>query len=193
MNNFNLPPPFSLLAQEHCFTLSLVKGDTLYLQGSETTGLYFLQSGSIDLIRSSRSGHDVVIHRAREQELFAEASLFSPQYHCTAMASSDATVLKCQKGALLQLIKTNTLFSTAMMSLFATQIQESRRRIELLSISAADERIMAALLDGASVEDISKFSDFVGLAPATTYRALASLHRRGKLLKISRGKYQLPV
>ena len=78
-----------------------------------------------------------------------------------------------------------------MASRFATQIQETRRRVELLSIRAADERILAALNDGLLVEDITTFAEIIGLAPETVYRSLAQLSQRGQILKTAGGQYQL--
>ncbi len=78
-----------------------------------------------------------------------------------------------------------------MASRFATQIQESRRRVELLSIRAADERILTALNDGLLVEDITTFAEIIGLAPETVYRTLAQLSREGRIVKTARGQYRL--
>ena len=78
-----------------------------------------------------------------------------------------------------------------MASRFASQIQESRRRVELLSIRSADERILAALEDGLLIEDITTFAEIIGLAPETTYRTLAQLSQNGQILKTARGQYKL--
>jgi len=78
-----------------------------------------------------------------------------------------------------------------MASRFATQIQETRRLVELLSIRAADERILAALNDGLLVEDIATFAETIGLAPETVYRSLAQLSKRGQILKTARGQYHI--
>jgi len=78
-----------------------------------------------------------------------------------------------------------------MASRFATQMQASRRRVELLSIRAADERILTALNDDLLVEDITTFADMIGLTPETVYRTLAKLSKQGRIEKTARGQYRL--
>ena len=169
----------------------LAYGETLFVQNSATTGLFYLVSGTIDLKRSTRSGHIVMIHRARSGDTFAEASLFSDTYHCTATAVCEVLVIECKRSAISQLLDRDIEFARSMASRFATQIQESRRRVELLSIRAADERILTALNDGLLVEDITTFAEIIGLAPETVYRTLAQLSREGRIVKTARGQYRL--
>jgi len=185
-----LPPPLNRLAKSDQICRKLDGGETLFVQDSATTGLFYLVSGTIDLKRMTKNGHNVMIHRARLGETFAEASLFSDTYHCTATAASEALVIECKRAAISWLLKTDIEFAQSMASQFATQIQETRRRVELLSIRAADERILAALHDGLLVEDITTFAETIGLAPETVYRTLAQLSEKGLILKTARGQYQ---
>lgn len=170
---------------------TLEYGDALFVQDSTTAGLFFLVSGTIDLKRATNTGHSVTIHRARSGDTFAEASLFSDTYHCTATASCKAIVIECKRAVILRLLNTDIEFAVSMASRFATQIQEYRRRVELLSIRAADERILAALNDGLLVDDITTFAEIIGLAPETIYRTLAELSKEGRIEKTARGKYQI--
>ncbi len=186
-----LPDPLNTLDQKFCVQRTLERGETLFLQNDQTAGLYFLVFGTLDLKRTTSSGANLVIHRARAGDTFAEASLFSDKYHCTASASSASLVIECQRGAVTRLMNTDIDFIRSMAERFAAQIQVCRRRVELLSIRAADERIVAALEDGLLVEDIATFADSIGLASETTYRALAQLSRNGRVVKLARGRYRL--
>jgi len=186
-----LPPPLDSLDKSDLLRRELAYGETLFVQNSATTGLFYLVSGTIDLKRSTRSGHIVMIHRARSGDTFAEASLFSDTYHCTATAVCEAIVIECKRAAISQLLNTDIEFARSMASRFATQIQETRRRVELLSIRAADERIVTALNDGLLVEDITTFAATIGLAPETVYRTLAQLSKEGRIVKTARGQYRL--
>jgi len=186
-----LPPPLDRLDKSDLLRRELAYGETLFVQNSATTGLFYLVSGTIDLKRSTRSGHIVMIHRARSGDTFAEASLFSDTYHCTATAVCEVLVIECKRSAISQLLDRDIEFARSMASRFATQIQESRRRVELLSIRAADERILTALNDGLLVEDITTFAEIIGLAPETVYRTLAQLSREGRIVKTARGQYRL--
>lgn len=186
-----LPQPLDRLKSAQRQQRTLSRGETLFVQDSATTGLFYLISGAFNLSRTTNNGHSIVIHRARPTETFAEASIFSDSYHCTATATCESIVIECQRAAITNLLNTDIKFAHTMASRFATQIQESRRRTELLSIRAADERILAALKDGLLVDDITTFADIISLAPETVYRTLALLSQKGKILKTSRGQYQL--
>jgi len=187
----NLPPPLSRLEKCDQTRRTLEYGEALFVQDSSAAGLFYLVSGTIDLKRVTNTGHSVTIHRARAGDTFAEASIFSDIYHCTATAVCEVTVIECKRAAIARLLNTDIEFARSMASRFATQIQETRRRVELLSIRAADERILAALNDGLLVEDITTFAEIIGLAPETVYRSLAQLSQRGQILKTARGQYQL--
>src|SRR5260370_8863039 len=70
----------------------LTAGETLFRCGSKTEGLLKVITGRVRLTRVDRSGREVVLHVAGPGETLAEASLFSAQYHCDAVASTNATV-----------------------------------------------------------------------------------------------------
>lgn len=186
-----LPPPLDRLKKGDRARRTLEQRETLFVQDSATAGLFYLDSGTIDLKRVTHTGHSVTIHRARPGDTFAEASLFSDTYHCTATAACEAIVIECKRAAISRLLKTDIEFARSMASRFAIQIQEARRRVELLSIRAADERILASLNDGLLVDDIATFADIIGLAPETVYRVLAQLSNEGKIIKKARGRYQI--
>lgn len=187
-----LPPPLNRLTKGDQMRRTLASGEVLFVQDSATAGLFFLVSGAIDLKRMTKNGHSVMIHRARAGHTFAEASLFSDSYHCTATATGESVVIECRRSAISNLLDTNIDFARLMASRFAVQIQESRRRVELLSIRSADERIFTALNDGLLVDNIASFAEMVGLAPETVYRALGKLSKKGVIIKTARGIYRTP-
>lgn len=188
-----LPEPLDQIDQKHLITRSFDRGDTLFTQFGVTRGLFFLVEGIVDLRRVTQSGHTMLIHRARSNDTFAEASLFFDQYHCTAIAAQRALVIECNRSAILDLMDGDARFSKAMAARFAAQVQTGRRRVELLSIRAADERILAALADGMMTEDIQSFAESIGLVSETVYRTLGALAREGRVAKTSRGNYRLSI
>lgn len=192
MSDKLLPPPLDRLSSSDQKNVTLAVGEAIFLQNSVTTGLFYLISGKIDLKRTTKKGHNVTIHRARSGDTFAEASLFSDTYHCTAIAVDESVVIECKRAAISKLMDTDIDFTRAMASRFALQIQETRRRVELLSIRTANERILTALGDGMLVDNISSFAEIVGLAPETVYRTLAKLSDNGTITKTARGVYRMP-
>ena len=102
----------------------------------------------------------------------------------------DSKIIECSRSIVDELLRNDLEFTRYVATRFAIQIQEGWRRVELLSIRSADERILAAINDGLLIEDIAKFADFIGLAQETVYRALNRLVTAQKVVKTARGQYQ---
>jgi CRP-like cAMP-binding protein len=79
----------------------LKAGEALFRLDDKTIGLFEVIAGRVRLARVDRSGHEVVLHVAGAGETLAEASLFSPHYHCDAIASTNATVCVYPKREVL--------------------------------------------------------------------------------------------
>ncbi len=169
------------------------KGEKLFLQGDEPFALYFLEIGQVQLVRHSENGDEVIIHRARAGETFAEASLFSSQYHCDAIALDEAVVIKLNKAAILKEMKHNASFALALTARFASQIQSLRRLHEIQAITSAKERVLTAISQGLLTTQIKPFATKINLTHETAYRALAQLVKEGRLRKAGRGVYSITV
>ena len=83
----------------------LKAGEPLFRMGDKTLGLCEVVAGRVRLARVDRSGHEIVLHVAGPGETLAEASLFSPQYHCDAIANTDAIVRIYPKREILAAFK----------------------------------------------------------------------------------------
>ncbi len=79
----------------------LAAGDSLFRQGERTAGLYEVIKGRLRLARPNLDGSEIVLYIAAAGETIAEASLFSPTYHCDAIAVTDAVVRLYPKAPML--------------------------------------------------------------------------------------------
>ena len=77
----------------------------MFRLGDKTLGLCEVVAGRVRLSRVDRSGHEIVLHLAGQGETLAEASLFSPQYHCDAIANTDAIVRIYPKREILAALR----------------------------------------------------------------------------------------
>lgn len=186
-----LPPPFSSLPETAFCQRSLMPGDMLFRQGAGAHAFYLLEQGTVTLSRWSQSGDQIVVHTAHGGESFAEAALFSEVYHCDAQAKTACHLWQFGKAAVLAAFATDPDFALKLNAKFAAQIQTLRRRQELLAIRSAQERVYAALCEGMLTLDIKHFAASIGLAPETTYRALADLVKDKRIVKTARGRYGL--
>ena len=187
----SIPSPFAQVPVLQRHEVHLRSGETLFRQGDQPAAIYFVLSGALHLIRHTRAGVTVLVHRAAQGETLAEASLFADGYHCDCIAMQDSHLLLFNKSSVLKLLKTDAAFAASLVERLARQVQSYRRRLELLAISGAEERVFAALCDGWMKGSIRQFAEEIAFTPEATYRALAALSKAGRIEKIGRGHYQI--
>ena len=186
-----LPDPFQTVPAHACRNLHLAKGGAAFRQGDRTKGLFIILVGKMELRRFTEAGDIIVIHRAVAGETFAEPSLFSKAYHCDAVALQQTELVELDRGYILRSFRSDPDFAFALTRRFATQLQDYRRKLELLAIRSAEARVHAAVADGLLRADIKAFAADIGLSHEAVYRALAKLAHQGRLKKVARGRYEI--
>lgn len=177
---------------------ALKAGQTLFHQGSRTAGLYEVMSGKVRLVRVDRSGREAVLHSASAGQTIAEASLFSPAYHCDAIASTNAAVRLYPKAAIFAEFQRNPKAAEAFMAMLARQIMNLRTSLEQRNIHSARDRIRHYLAvnlapDGRSVLLPGTLKDLaadLGLTHEAFYRTLAEMQADGEVERL-KGKIRL--
>jgi len=176
----------------------LKAGEPLFHLGDRTRGLYEVVSGRVRLSRMDRAGHEVMLYVAGAGDTIAEASLYSPAYHCDAIASTDALVRLYPKAAVLDAFARDRNAAQAFTATLARQVMNLRTRIEQRNIRSARERVrhflaLNAGADGRSVELRGTLKDVaaeLGLTHEALYRTLAALEKAGEIRR-TRGKIAL--
>jgi CRP-like cAMP-binding protein len=187
-----LPPAVRAAASER----RLKAGAALFRLGDKTFGLCEVVTGRVRLARVDRAGHEIVLHAAGPGDVMAEASLFSPHYHCDAIASTDAVVRIYPKAAVLSAFAREPKAVQAFAAMLARQVMNLRTRIEQRNIRSARERLRHYLsvnagADGRTVALRGTLKDLaaeLGLTHEALYRTLAALERAGE---IKRGKEKI--
>jgi len=185
-----LPEPFDRLPSAALQQRHARQASAVFRQGDAARGMIFVQSGRVALIRHTESGHKVTLHVAGTGDAAAEASLFSSAYHCDCIAMEDSTVIFLKKTVVMDLIASDSEFSTSLMTRFAEQIIGYRRRLELMTIPRAEDRVLAALADGWLTGSVMQFASAIGLSHEATYRALSRLVAKGRIKRPVRGRYE---
>ena len=176
----------------------LKSSEALFRLGDKPAGLCEVLAGRVRLARVDRAGHEIVLHVAGAGETLAEASLFSPSYHCDAIASTDALVRIYPKAALLAAFDKDAKALRAFTAALAHQVMNLRTRIEQRNIRSARERVRHFLklnvgVDGRTVALRGTLKDLaaeLGLTHEALYRTLAALERSGAI-KRTKGKITL--
>jgi CRP/FNR family transcriptional regulator, dissimilatory nitrate respiration regulator len=167
----------------------LEAGEALFRLDDKTIGLCEVITGRVRLARVDRSGHEVVLHVAGAGETLAEASLFSPRYHCDAIASTNATVRVYPKREVLAAFERDPKAMRAFSAALAHQVMDLRTRIEQRNIRSARERVrhflsLNAKADGRVFElggTLKELAAELGLTQEALYRTLAALERSGEI------------
>ncbi len=184
-----LPPPFDILPREAVQIADYRRGAHVFAQGEMARGPCWVRAGQVDLLRHTEAGAQVLLHRAGAGETLAEASLFSDSYHCDAVTAADSTLAVLDKAAILALVRADPGFALDLMARLARQVQGYRRRLEILAIRSARERVLAALAEQGQGGTVIAFAARIGLTHEATYRALSQLVDAGRVARVGRGRY----
>ncbi len=167
----------------------LKAGAPLFHLGDRTGGLYEVLEGRVRMTRVDRSGRETVLFVAGAGETLAEASLFSPAYHCDAIASTDAVVRVYPKSAVLAVFAKDPKAAQAFTATLARQLMGLRTRLAQRDIRSARERIRHFLAlnvgaDGRTVALRGTLKDLaaeLGLTHEALYRTLTALEKAGDI------------
>ncbi len=187
----DIPPPFDTLPGAARRAVTLDRGAALFRQGDASSAIFFLHTGAIDMIRHTEAGQKVTLFRARAGDTLAEPALFSEVYHCDAVAELPSRVSRFDRGAVLDLIRADNAFALALVARLSGQVQGYRRRLELMAIRSAPERVFAGLADGRLTGSVIDFAAELGLTHEAVYRALSELVRAGRVERPARGAYRV--
>jgi CRP/FNR family transcriptional regulator, dissimilatory nitrate respiration regulator len=168
---------------------SLKAGQTLFRIGARTAGLYEVVKGTVRLVRVDRSGREAVLHVASAGDTMAEASLFSANYHCDAVAATDAVVRLYPKDVVLAELEHNPRCARAFAGMLAQQVMTLRTRLEQRNIHSARDRVRHYLAinadaDGRTVAltgTLKELAGELGLSHESLYRTLAEMAADGEI------------
>lgn len=169
----------------------LGRGEVLFRKDDTAVGLYAVEEGHVRLSRVDATGREVTLHTAGPGDLVAEASLFSPKYHCEAVALTDARVRLYPKRALLAEFRHNPSAADAFMAMLAGELMDLRTRLEQRNLRSASARVEHHLAlnteaDGRTVTLHGTIKDLaaeLGLTHEALYRTLNKLQSEGTIAR----------
>lgn len=65
-------------------------GDPVFRTRDEVKNVHVILKGRIHLVRHQADGFPLTLQRAEAGAILAEASLYSPRYHCDAIAETES-------------------------------------------------------------------------------------------------------
>jgi len=127
---------------------ALAPGQTLFLTGQPVQHLFWVIDGQVQLRRHTPQGDALVLQNATANAVLAEASAYSSQYHCDAVAVRSSTVASVTKTSFLQAMDEHPALARAWACQLARSVQAARVRAEIRSLSTVSARLQAWLDEG---------------------------------------------
>jgi len=167
--------------------LVLAKGDVIFRTNAPARHVFFLAQGRVVLHRFGPAGEEVVIHVAQAGEFFAEASLHSDRYHCTAVSMAAGELVRIAAADLRARLRSDPVFAMEWLAIVSRQLRQSRARVERLSLKGAAERVRHLLVtEGRGARPtfalrgtVKELASELGLTHEALYRTLATMERDG--------------
>jgi len=166
----------------------LADDEYLFRQGDKATAIYEIERGRLAMVRYTTDSRSVIVHTARPGQLFAEAALFAPTYHCDGIAAGNTRVRVYPKEKLLAAFSAEPKLALSFMTMLAHEIMALRARLEVRNVRSARERILQHLGLIAEAPHVfrldSTLKDLaaeIGLTHEAFYRALAALEKEGAI------------
>jgi CRP-like cAMP-binding protein len=185
---------FAVLAETcRARTTTFDAGQSVFRQGEAVRWLYVVTDGRVRLSRVLAKGTEIALARTLTGELLAEASVYSPRYHCDGVAEVPSQALRYSMRDVVSMLKESPEAAMAFGEYVAIQLMGLRTVSEIRSIRRADERLLAWLRAQAKGQPStfdpqgswSSVARQIGLSAESTYRALASLDQSGAIRRVS--------
>jgi CRP-like cAMP-binding protein len=172
---------------------SLAPDEALFRQGEAARYVYRVITGRVQLCRHLRAGTKVVIAGASAGETFAEPAIFNDEYHCDAIAHGAAEVEGFRCSEIHDRISSDAGAAKALCADLARLVMKLRARIEIRTIRAAPERLLAWMrLNARGTPPVftaqptwQTVAFEIGVTQESLYRALSTLTRQRRIKRLS--------
>lgn len=174
-------------------------GDVLYQMDAPTDGLYCVRSGTVKLVKYSKSGVARIVRILKSGDVGGLEGMFSDKFAHTAVAVGEAKVCRIPLSNFRSMIQDNPALQRRLHEKSQAALEEVETWLSELAggIGAAPAkqrmaRLLLYLRDGQSdrihrfnIEDIGAM---LGISMETTSRILSDLARQGLVEKCGTGK-----
>jgi CRP/FNR family transcriptional regulator, dissimilatory nitrate respiration regulator len=183
----SLPQPLQAFSRIRDYA----RGEMLFRRGDPARSVFFVHSGEVRMLRSGRAGEDILLHRGRPGEYFAEAAIDCPEYLCDAIAFQASTLAVIPKSHLAALLRRDRGFATRWNEILMHELRMARARIERLALSSLAERVRHFVLteggdDACEVAMAGSLKDLardLGVTHEALYRTLARMEKAGEIIR----------
>lgn len=163
-------------------TQALPAGERLFLTGDPVQSIFLVRAGRIVLVRRNReSGAPLFLHIAGPGMMLAEASVWSPAYHCDAQALDDAEVAVIPRRWFRTEMTRNSELANAFAMDLAHALQGARLKAEIRSLPRLADRLDAWLAEGNAFPERGRLQELaaeLGVTREALYREMARRRKK---------------
>lgn len=161
--------------------LACPAGRYLFHQGDPVKSIFVVIDGLVELIRYQQDGNSIVLQRATNHSVLAEASMYSRKYHCSAAIGRHSSLMELPKTRFLKKLRDNNVMAELWAAHLAGEMQSARFRSDILRRRTVADRLdgwLAWKEGGLPLKGNWKsVAEEIGVSPEALYRELA---RRNK-------------
>lgn len=157
-------------------------GDRVFHSDMPVRDMFLVQTGEVHLVRHTRSGERLILHRAGPGAVLAEASAWSPHYHCDGEAATEATLVALPRARFLSTLEAEPGLAMVWAAFLARSVQAARLRSEIRSLSRVAARLDAWFETGNALPERGRLQDVaaeLGVSREALYRELARRRKKG--------------
>ncbi len=157
-------------------SVSLEPEQLLFNQADDVSVVYLLQSGALDLVRNQENGDRVILRQIKGRSIIAEASLYSPRYHCDCVCVQGAQVRALPVRRVRTIFRENPDLAELWAAYLATELQAMRHRCELLTRNTVAERLTGWLNWNGALPPKGQWRHLageLGVTPEALYREIS--------------------
>ena len=155
----------------------LAPAEPLFHTGDPVAQMVLVAGGTALLLRATEAGAPLILQRAQPGQVLAEASAYSPTYHCDGQAGpAGAIILAMPRAQFLAGLASDSTLAESWAAHLARSVQAARFRSELRSLRRAGDRLALWLAEGNTLPPRGALQDLaaeLGLTREALYRALA--------------------
>lgn len=188
-----LPDDELAYLEERMVATKIKKGQTLFLEGSRPTGIFYLKKGKIKKYKTNREGKEQIIYICSIGELLGYPALLSEEpYSDSAAAIEDSIVGVISKNDFLDLLESSKVLSKKLLVNLSHEFGVLVNGIASFAHKNVRERLSLSLLimkdkykiaDSNSLVEINltreDLANLVGIAVETLVRLLHDFKEEG--------------
>lgn len=132
-------------------------GAIIFGEGEPSTGLYWLQSGTLKAAKYAASGREQILHLINPDQTFNEVGAFTTLPNpASVVALVDSLVWHIPGESIRQLIWKDPMFGQLIINVLSERLRSSVELIEDLSLRTVVSRLSRLILDEAAGDTLSR-------------------------------------